>query len=318
MSLNQTLYSAVQSVKPLVQYLPLFAGTNFEPATSSFNLIRAQILTAPLNWPQNRATTTISLTAGTSDYTKSLPDFGWIEECSLLDDQGNVHQTKDVYNSDTTVAGGNSDSSRPNAISVLTSDGLGNIVFRFLGPPDKSYTATVIYQKAAPPVGIGVLPSYLTSVANASGTNTVYTGAFSPAAFPALSACVVTGFTNAANNGTFYVVSCTSTQLTLINANGVSETPTANTAFATPNAWAPLVNEHADVWLNLFTADMLQFAGDERAAQFRQRGTAALISKLFGLKASQKNPFRQQTIQREIEALQAQLRSQQYIASSGI
>ncbi len=67
----------------------------------------------------------------------------------------------------------------------------------------------------------------LNAAANTSGGNTIYTGKFSPipgANFPV----VISGFTNAANNTTtsepFLVVSCTSTQLTVNNANGVQET----------------------------------------------------------------------------------------------
>jgi hypothetical protein len=319
MSLNQTLLSTVNSVKPYLGYVPLFAGTNLEPSTSAQSSTRNTILRAPFCWAFNRGTTSFALTStpSTPDYSKIIPDFGFIEEASVTDDQGNTHQIKDVYNTSTTVAQAN-EQGRPNSISVVSSDGLGNVTFRFLSPPDKPYTATVIYQKAPSPQGIGVLSSFLSSVANASGGNTVYTGGFSPAAFPALSACLVTGFTNAANNGTFYVVSCTATQLTLANTAGVSETPTANTATVTPNSWAPMPDFMADVYRPLFFAEMMAASGDERAGQYRQRGMAALLSKLQGLENTQKNPFMQQWLTREMEQMAVQLKAQQYIGASGI
>jgi len=77
----------------------------------------------------------------------------------------------------------------------------------------------------------------LSAAGNASGGNTVYTGTFSPT-MPVSSSsvtinAVISGFTNAANNGTFKVISCTATQLTVANASGVSETH-AGTAVYNP------------------------------------------------------------------------------------
>ncbi len=70
----------------------------------------------------------------------------------------------------------------------------------------------------------------LTAAANTSGGNTVYTmvdvntvGSGANGAYIGLT-FVVTGFTNAANNGTFTCVQSTNTTLTLNNASGVAET----------------------------------------------------------------------------------------------
>lgn len=60
------------------------------------------------------------------------------------------------------------------------------------------------------------------SAANASGGNTVYTGTF-PIPFTVGAPAVVTGFTNAANNGPYKVVASSTTTVTLDNANGVTE-----------------------------------------------------------------------------------------------
>lgn len=318
MSLNQSLLSTVNSVKPYLGYVPLFAGQNLEPATSAQSSTRNTILRAPFCWAFNRGTTSFALTSSpsTPDYTKIIPDFGFIEEASLTDDQGNTHQIKDIYNTSTTVAQTN-EQGRSNSVSVVSSDGLGNVTFRFLSPPDQPYTATIIYQKAPSPQGIGVLPYGTTSVANASAGNTVYTGLFDSVALPALSYVVITGFANAANNGTFLVVACTATTLTVANASGVSETPSA-TAKVTPNAWSPMPDFMADVYRPLFFAEMMAASGDERASQYRQRGMAALLSKLQGLENTQKNPFMQQWLAREIQQMTNQMKAQQYLGASGI
>lgn len=70
----------------------------------------------------------------------------------------------------------------------------------------------------------------LTSVATASGGTTVYTGTITGGGTQAHVGQLVTvsGFTNSANNGTFTVVSSTTTTITLNNASGVAETHAAS------------------------------------------------------------------------------------------
>lgn len=74
----------------------------------------------------------------------------------------------------------------------------------------------------------GDTPLSLTSVAAASGGNTVYTGVITGGGSNAFQdkSYTVTGFTNSANNGTFTCTASTTTTLTLNNASGVAETPT--------------------------------------------------------------------------------------------
>ncbi len=71
--------------------------------------------------------------------------------------------------------------------------------------------------------------SSLTSVANAGGGSTVYTGTITNGANNALANCAVNiaGFGNSANNGSFTVVSSTSTTITLSNASGVAQSGSA-------------------------------------------------------------------------------------------
>jgi uncharacterized repeat protein (TIGR01451 family) len=69
----------------------------------------------------------------------------------------------------------------------------------------------------------------LTSVANAAGGDTVYTGTITGGAGNTLAGYifVISGFTNAANNGRFISTASTATTLTLTNAAGVAQTGTA-------------------------------------------------------------------------------------------
>jgi hypothetical protein len=73
----------------------------------------------------------------------------------------------------------------------------------------------------------------LTAAANASGGNTTYTGTFAPV-FLANYNAVIAGFTTSANNGTFKVISCSSTQLVVANPSGVAETHAGTAVF---NPW---------------------------------------------------------------------------------
>jgi hypothetical protein len=81
----------------------------------------------------------------------------------------------------------------------------------------------------------------LTAASAASGGNTTYTGTFSPT-IPVGSLVTITGFTNATNNGTFTVVSCSSTQLVVNNGSGIAESNpgiavTAPLTFPNDVAW---------------------------------------------------------------------------------
>jgi hypothetical protein len=91
----------------------------------------------------------------------------------------------------------------------------------------------------------------LSSVANASGGTTVYTGTITNGGTNAYQnvTFVVTGFTNSANNGTFVCTASTTTTLTLYNPSGVSETHAA-TATQQPdrtNSLFTALFTHADV-----------------------------------------------------------------------
>ena len=96
-----------------------------------------------------------------------------------------------------------------------------------------------------PPTGGGGQSFTLSAVANASAGNTVYTGTALSTLVAGVSA-TIQGFVTGANNGTFTVVSSTSTTVTVNNASGVAETHaaslvTVNQARPTTllNGWGP-------------------------------------------------------------------------------
>lgn len=94
------------------------------------------------------------------------------------------------------------------------------------------------------PSGGGALSFALSAAANASGGNTVYTGT-SLSTLLASTIVTIAGFVTGANNGTFTVVSSTSTTVTVNNPSGVAETHAAtlttnNRVYPTTqtNGWA--------------------------------------------------------------------------------
>lgn len=190
-------------------------------------------------------------------------------------------------------------------------DSLRYFVFRFLGVPDKIYNVTLVYQKLAPQFG----PFFITSCGTASAGNTSYVGSFDPLSFPVGATAIITGFvTNAVNNGSFTVVSCTSTLLVLANTAGVAESASA---YANNFSWDPIPNQYSDVYNNLFLSEAMATVDDARAQLYRQRGIAAFLAKASGLTEMQKNAFIQQWLQRSVERAEVGGSTQQGTAGRG-
>lgn len=278
------------------------AWAGLEPAVSIASMIRNSVLNAPNTWWFNRNEVTFSTIVGQQDYVLStMPDMAFIEKVSLLDDQGNVSEIKDIYNNMSIAASSvpwSQSGQRPTAISVESSSIISTVLnykLRFLGVPDQIYTVTVTYQKLSPQFG----PFFITSAGNQSGGNTVYTGTFDTISFPTGDIAVVTGFvTHPGNNGSFAVVSVTPTQLTLANAAGVAETIQA---YASDFSWAPIPDQFSDIYNNLFLSEALAVVDDPRAQLYRQRGVGAFLSKASGLTEMQRNTFVQQWLARDVE-----------------
>jgi hypothetical protein len=222
-----------------------------------------------------------------------IPDFGFLEKVVLTDANGKTYEVTDIYNN--WPLGASSDTQQPKSACVflLTSS---NMTLRFIGVPNQAYTVTLIYQKR----GIMFGPYVMTGCGNASAGSTAYSGIFDPLAFPAGAVAQITGFkTNAVNNGSFAVVSCTSSTLTVSNAAGVAETITS---YASNFDWSPIPDSYGDIYNFLFLSEMANAADDQqRAMTWRQRGIAAFLAKAEGLTEMQKKAFLQQWEARGIE-----------------
>lgn len=122
-------------------------GTAGEPGLTSANLIMGVILNAPFAWEWNRAETTFTTTAGTSDYQESLASFGYLEKAESTTGQTAPNPTVRELEISRVLAQ-DSQSNPPQRISILLDDNNGNITFRLFPTPDDTYTVTLTYQKA--------------------------------------------------------------------------------------------------------------------------------------------------------------------------
>ena len=113
----QTLQNTINFALPFIQYSPLTAGFGQEPAVSIASMIRASLLNAGVGpWYWNRNNQTVGLTKGQQDYVLFAEDFGYLEKCTVADDQGHIWQLKDVHN--TNALSLTTEQQRPNAVSV--------------------------------------------------------------------------------------------------------------------------------------------------------------------------------------------------------
>jgi hypothetical protein len=307
-----TVFTTVNWAQAYIQYVTLTSGTGSEPAISIASMIRNAMMNSPLTWSWNRfEDSSTSTQIGKQDYTIPLTNFGFLEKVSLTDPQGNIWEIKDVYN--TNALSKSAGNQRPSAIAVITNAPGVSATFRFLGVPDKIYTINLTYQGLATQFG----PFTVNSASNAAGGNTTYTGIFTPTSFPAGSIATISGFvTNLVNNGTFTVVSCSSTTLVLANGAGIAETISAT---AINSSWAPIPDQYSDVYNNLFLSEAFQAAGeDAEAARYRQRGIADLLAKSEGLTQMQYNAFLQQWLMRDDTITAANLRTAQASQARGV
>lgn len=297
-----TLLNSVYFAQPFVMYAPLTAGYGLEPSTSICSMIRNSLLSAPMTWYFNRNEITFSTAIGQQDYPQSISangnDFSFIEKVTLTDDQGNVFELKDSMNNSALAV--SAFMQRPSACAaqqVYYTAGTQYVKFRFLGVPDQVYTVTVTYQKLQPQFG----PFSITSAANALGGNTAYTGTFDPYSLPTGAPVVITGFpvATAVNNGTFTVVTCTATTLTVNNPAGVATS--TGFPFAINISWNPIPDSFSDIYNNLYLSEVLALGDDTRAQLYRQRGVAAFLAKSTGLSEMQRNVFMQQWLARGVQ-----------------
>lgn len=84
----------------------------------------------------------------------------------------------------------------------------------------------------------------ITSVANASGSNTTYTGVFTGGASNALAgwSIAISGFSHSGNNGTFVITASSATSITVTSSAGVAETKYVTGKLTSPAGLMAFIN----------------------------------------------------------------------------
>jgi hypothetical protein len=140
-----TIAATANWALPLLEMQPLEI-LGMEPALSSANLVLQTILGPPMAWPFNRSIA--SYTSAAQDVQLSLPDYGFLEGGTVQPSTGTGQlpwslKVKNYLDTDQSAT-------RPEHISPLLDDGMGNITFRLHPAPEQSYNVLGIYQRRAP------------------------------------------------------------------------------------------------------------------------------------------------------------------------
>src|SRR5579859_7813498 len=142
---NQTIQNSIDYSQPFIQYSPISAGANSEPAVTIANEIQNLVCGPPFGWSWNRKEdSSTSTVAGTQDYTINLTDFAYLEKVSLTDPNGVVFDVPNIYNNlSKGLANATSERQmRPNSCCVLIVTYGTSVKIRFIGVPDQIYLIT--------------------------------------------------------------------------------------------------------------------------------------------------------------------------------
>ena len=313
-----TLTQSINWAQPYIEYVPLNVGTAWEPALSVATMVRNTILNPPFTWPFNRNEyTSLSLVQGTQDYSAPITDFAYLEKVSLLNVDGFGYELDDVYNTNILgVPSLTNGQGQPNSCAVRYYIPSTSVSLRFLSVPEQAYTSILTYQKLPLPFTYFNLESVsvISTIVYYTYQSTQVVGANDELAGQYI---LVDGFTNAGNNGTFLCVSSTANYLILTNPNAIDEVNTA--AYAINESWYPIPDSYMEIYNNLFLAEMMATADDNREQLYRQRGVAALLSKAQGLTQLQVNAFLAQWSARgSMQELAKQIATQMGAQSRGI
>ena len=281
-------------------------------------MVRNTILNPPFTWPFNRNEyTSLSLVQGTQDYSAPITDFAYLEKVSLLNVDGFGYELDDVYNTNILgVPSLTNGQGQPNSCAVRYYIPSTSVSLRFLSVPEQAYTSILTYQKLPLPFTYFNLESVsvISTIVYYTYQSTQVVGANDELAGQYI---LVDGFTNAGNNGTFLCVSSTANYLILTNPNAIDEVNTA--AYAINESWYPIPDSYMEIYNNLFLAEMMATADDNREQLYRQRGVAALLSKAQGLTQLQVNAFLAQWSARgSMQELAKQIATQMGAQSRGI
>ena len=148
------LQRTVTYASQFVRNAPLaFLNMSNDPAFSNADWVKQFILSAPMAWRWNRTSVSDVVTfptfvtvPGTSDYSVSLPTFGWLEKATLYDTQNGFAVFELSTKLDSAI---DNNPNQPTRISVQNDDGAGHITFRIFPAPDSVYNCCLEFQNAA-------------------------------------------------------------------------------------------------------------------------------------------------------------------------
>lgn len=140
--------------------------TNMEPAVMVGNIVLSAMLGPPMKWRQNRAEISFPITGSSTDYQRTVANFGFVEAAWLIDGSGNQYPLDGAL-----MLTVNPSVERPKKIAPQLDDNNNNITFRFSSIPDQNYTCYVDFQQTAPLItspasGWGPVPDYFNYIFN--------------------------------------------------------------------------------------------------------------------------------------------------------
>lgn len=157
----RTLQNSIDWAQGYIEYPPLAAGNNDEPAVSTANMIQDTIMTAPFTWAWNREESApFAISPANQTYTVEVDDFSYLEKVTVTCTTGaNGINVGDVWEITDGVRNINSigianpnKKTRPQAACVFSVEFGTSVTIRFGSFPDTNYTATLVYQKLATPL----------------------------------------------------------------------------------------------------------------------------------------------------------------------
>jgi hypothetical protein len=190
MATNNSLLRSLSVAQNFMKGAPLTGvqGNPLEPAASVADYVRQFMLSPPFAWRWNRASVNFNTVAGTQDYQKSLPTFGWLESATTNDNQGKTSSIVSIENRLSNPE--DNAQAPPRYVAARLDDDAGNITFRLLPNPDAVYTVTITYQLAAPTFQNlndtwAPIPDYMSNIYNLGFRAFAYEYFDDPRYFPA-------------------------------------------------------------------------------------------------------------------------------------
>jgi len=121
-----------------------------EPALTTANMVMQMILQPPFVWSWNRTvlTTAFTTSAGVSDYSVSLPTYGFLENATLVNANATGQTPPNTPLEIFSILAKEGKQNKPNKIAVILDDDNGNITFRVFPVPDAIYTVDLDFQRA--------------------------------------------------------------------------------------------------------------------------------------------------------------------------